>query len=209
MWLWWIIALPAIADPPLVGPDASASVDVGIGEYNRLSQELERLASKNAWAGVERTFQLLVETGVEPSFDDWVRGADAARARGDLAAAHSRLTAANAIREDRTVLEGLWDIDSRYGRVSLLCDADSYIELEPEHIAMDPDLLRSIEFAKARIHDGCRFVGLLPVGTYRFLDELVVVDPRVPPVQVDLRGIEIDRRTRRDLRRRWLTPESD
>lgn len=202
MWLWWAIALPAIAEPP-------PEVETGIGEYNRLSDELERLASKNAWAGVERTFQQLLETGLEPGFEDWVRGADAARAQGDLASAHARLVAANAIREDRTVLDGLWDIDSRYGRVSLLCDPDSYLELEPEHIAMDPDLLRSVEFAKARIHDTCRFDGLLPIGTYRLLDVAFVVDPREPVAVVDLRGLPIGRRTRRDLRRRWALPGSD
>lgn len=197
MWLWWALALPAVADPPFV------DADVGAGEYIRLSEEIERLASKNAWAGVERTFQQLLDTGVEPSFDDWIRGADAARAAGDLASAHARLVAANALREDRTVLDGLWDIDSRYGRVALMCDPDSYIVLEPEQISMDPDLLRSIEFAKAQIHDRCRFEGFLPVGSYRLHDEVVTVDPRNPVLTVDLRGIEIDRRTRRELRRRW------
>jgi hypothetical protein len=197
MWLWWAIARSASADPAAAGAGAEA------GEYNRLSEEIERLASKNAWAGVERTFLQLLGTGVEPSFDDWIRGADAARAQGDLASAHARLVAANALREDRTVLESLWDIDSRYGRVSLSCDPDSYILLEPERTAMDPDLLRSIEFASARIHDGCRFEGFLPVGTYRLLDEVIEVEPRSPVTVVDLRGVEIDRRTRRDLRRRW------
>ena len=53
MWLWWAIALPAIAEPPL---DAEADADGGIGEYNRLSEEIERLASKNAWAGSRQIF---------------------------------------------------------------------------------------------------------------------------------------------------------
>src|SRR5688572_30736373 len=130
MWLWWAIALPAVADPPTV--DVEPTTDVGSGEYIRLSEELERLATKSAWAGVERTFQQLLSTNSQLGFDDWIRGADAARARGDLASAHARLVSANALREDRTVLEGLWDIDSRYGRVSLKCDPDSYIVLEPE-----------------------------------------------------------------------------
>ena len=57
-------------------------------------EDLERLVKKNAWAGVERTFVKCLATGVELDFEDWVAGAHAARALGDITSARERLMAA-------------------------------------------------------------------------------------------------------------------
>ena len=46
------------------------------------SQELAKLATRNAWAGVERTYKAIVATGHAPSFEDHYSGAHAARAHG-------------------------------------------------------------------------------------------------------------------------------
>ncbi|MEQ1507768.1 MAG: hypothetical protein ABMB14_36405 [Myxococcota bacterium] len=222
MWLWsravvavavWFSPLAASAEAPPVAPSPSgelvtdASADVELGEYVRLSEEIERLALKNAWPGVERTFVQLLETGVHPGFDDWLRGAQAARTRGDLAAVRERLAAANALREDPAVLDWLWDIDSRYGPVSLRCDPGSFLTLDVDATPMDPDLQRAIAFGRAAIHRDCAFDGLLPIGEYRLYDRVVAVTPRAVAA-VDLRGLEIDARRRRSLRRAWAAEDA-
>jgi hypothetical protein len=195
----WLFAASALAAAPSTGTrDAPAE------EYNRLSEEIGRLAAKSAWTGVERTFEELLRTGVDPSWDDWWLGAQAARATGDLGAARERLRAANAIREDRVIIDTLWDIDHKFGAVALSCDPGSYVTLTRRIAPFDPDLLRAIEFAEAAIHDRCAFDGLLPAGSYTFYDrELEVVAGETAP-PIDLRGLEIDRRTRKELKARWL-----
>ena len=83
--VWWIGIVwssAAVAQET----EADNAAEVALGEHNRLSVELQTLAQRGAWAGVERTFLRLVSTGIEPDFDDWVVGAASARARGDMKA---------------------------------------------------------------------------------------------------------------------------
>jgi hypothetical protein len=197
------------AEPPSVvladaRPPVPASAQTS--EYNRLSEELETLVQKSAWVGVERTFHQLLATGVPLSFDDWVRGAESAKAVGDAAATRQRLVSANALREDRRVLEWLWDLDQRFGPVKLLCDADSYFQLQPAVLVLDPDVRRAIEHAQVQVHDTCRFEGMLPIGSYTLHDETFEVAPGRPLLTVDLRGVPMDRQTRRKLKETWLQP---
>jgi hypothetical protein len=203
--VWFALTGAALGqDSP---PEPPATADLDQGEYVRLSAEIGSLASKNAWVGVERTFQRLLATGVPPAFEDWVWGAQAARASGDIATARERFRAAAAIREDRSVVDTLWDIDSRFGSVVLYCDPGSFIELVPEQVPFDPDLMRATEFARARVHESCAFDGLLPAGRYRLLHSELVVVPR-SDLRVDLRGIRIDRRTRKQLKESWMATEA-
>ena len=92
----WLGALVGWAGGADVGAEAEA-VGPDRAEYNRLTQELELMAGKRAWSGAERVFQSLVDTGAAPSFEDWMRGAHAARALGDLTSVHARLLAAKAV----------------------------------------------------------------------------------------------------------------
>lgn len=199
---WWLTAAARGGDASVVEvkpivPDPA--------EYTRLSQELEVLTSKNAWAGVERTFHELLTTGVEPSSLDWYRGAQSARAMGDTGEARARLERAKGQGDgdERSIVELLWDIDTRYGRVFLACDPGSYITLRAEAMPFDPDLRRSIEFAQGRIRETCSFDGMLPAGRYSFFEQTVEVVPKVMDTRIDLRGVEIDRKTRKTLRNRW------
>ncbi len=186
--LWLLCAAASAQD---AAPDQA--------EYNRLTQELELLAAKSAWAGAERAFRALQATGVPASFDDLLRGAHAARALGDITSVRARLVAAKDLREEREVLDWLWALDNAFGQVWLACDPGSYIALEPEVVPFDPDQKRAIEFAQAEIARGCAYDGLLPQGTYRFFTQELKVMPRVQTVRVDIRGIEIDRKTRKKL----------
>lgn len=201
LWVWLVGSGAAAGEPPVEVADVAVAADRG--EYQRLTEEIARLAAKNAWGGVERTFQLLLATGAPLSFEDWLAGAQSARVVGDAAATRQRLEAAKALREDRTVIDWLWSLDTQFGKVSLACDPDSYITLIPKQTPFDPDQMRAVEFARERVRSTCLFDGLLPAGQYEFHTRTLDVRPKVHTIQIDLRGVDLDRRTRRHLRKQW------
>lgn len=215
---WWAsglaCALPASASSPgRASADAEQAPDRVVAEvvappepdraeYHRLSLELEALVARNAWAGVERTFQELLATGVTPSYGDWMRGAESARLEGDVQEVYARLLAAkDRSEENRTAVEWLWELDKAYGSVFLACDPGSNLVLASDVVPFDPGARRAIEYAQAQVRDRCLFQGRLPEGTYRFYTHTVDVRPKVQSVYVDLRGTEIPRSERRDLKR--------
>lgn len=173
------------ADTSDAAADATG-VNAKHAEYVRLSQELEKLATRNAWAGVERTYGLLVQTGAPPSFQDHVFGAHAARAVGDVTSARARLLKANEIREDREVLDWLWEIDSNYGLVYLAADKGQ-VELRAEVMPFEPDQASAVEFARLRVTETGEFEGYLPQGKYWFGAHEVLVQPRVQAMRIDMR----------------------
>lgn len=189
--MWLLLLAPALA----LAPDTA--------EYNRLTQELERLSARNAWVGVERTFRELVATGVPPSYDDWYRGAQSARALGDIAGAYERAKNAARIQGEHAIVDWLASIDAQFGKAFLACDEGSHITLRTDALPFDPDQRRAIEFAQAEIRERCLFEGRLPAGTYDFFGQELEVMPRVQEVRVDLRGVEIDRKTKKALRKQW------
>jgi hypothetical protein len=190
MYLLFLFALSA-SDPAFAGPKEEAHA-----EYVRLSQDLERLASKGAWAGVERTYQQCLATGEPLSFQDHLSGAYAARAEGDVTSAYARLKAANEIREERDVLDWLWDMDSNYGQVSLRGDAGQ-VQLAPGAMPFDPMQAKAVEFAQTQVATTGTFEGYLPQGEYSFAGMTIQVRPRVMAARIDVRtdeGIEAARK---------------
>ncbi len=165
-----------------------------VAEYNRISQEIEKLATRNAWAGVERLWLELASTGVEPSFDDCVSGAHSARAIGDVHASRARLDRAHRIREEREIVDWMSEIDENYGSVELLCDLGRKpAELRIEAMPFMPQHRIAIEFAQKQVVEHCDFDGLLPRGDYEFVEgggdrvATVSVKPRVSTMKVDFR----------------------
>lgn len=200
--LWWWVAGALAAPAPVVEPEPDPA------EYRRLSQELEALATRNAWVGVERTFQELLATGVEPSYADWMNGAQSARRTGDLQEVYLRLSAARDRSEDnREAQDWLWSLDHTYGTVFLACDPGSNIVLQPEVTPFDPDQARVIAFAQEKIRSGCLFQGRLPGGRYHFYTHTIDVEPLLQSTYVDLRGTSIPRSARRELKRAWADQE--
>jgi hypothetical protein len=188
-WVAWAAQAADTGDKqPDPSTEDSAAVDAALrhAEYIRLSQELEKLAQRNAWAGVERTYRQLVATGVAPTFDDFFIGAQGARAIGDVTSARQRLLAANALKEDREILDWLWEIDSNYGQVFLAADVGS-CEFRPEAMPFAVDHAAAVEFARQQIEKSGGFDGFLPQGKYYFGTYEVVVRPRVSATRIDVR----------------------
>jgi len=182
----WLAVTRVFASEPGEEPVGEVDATKARAEYVRLSQELEKLAMRNAWTGVERTFVAIEATGVPPSFDDFVTGANSARALGDVRSARSRLMAANALKEDRGVLDSLWEIDSKFGAVSLAADLGA-VEFRAEVLPFEPAQAKSVEFAKQQIDETGVFEGFLPEGVYWFGDTEVKVQPRVSAILIDVR----------------------
>ena len=158
---------------------ALASSDVNKAEHERLSDELERLASRQVWPGVERKFQELEGLEVELTTDDYLYGAYAARELGDVGAAYERLQAAAREGGSKEIVDWLWDIDHNYGHVELLMVPTRPAELTANEMPFDPNQRKAVEAAiRSTKADGI-FVGMLPRGSYDFAGQPFTVDPGV------------------------------
>jgi hypothetical protein len=171
----------------------SQAVQVDQAEAIRLSQELEKLSKRNAWAGVERTYIALVKTKGTMTREDHTRGAHAAQALGKMAEARSRLQLANQFGEDTEIMDWLWDIDSNYGRVFLAGDLET-ISLTCLQMPFNPIQAKAVQYAIQEIASHGIFEGLLPQGEYQVHmtdkegpQKSVHVMPRIQNVRIDLR----------------------
>jgi len=136
-----------------------------LAESVRLSQELQSLAARNHWDGVERTYQQAVDLGAKLTFEDHMLGVQAAYSRGDIAAARDRLFAANTVRAgEPEVIEGLWEIDTTYARVRLFADPGT--RLDPAEMPFNQHHVRAIGAARAALEHTGSFDGYLPEGDY-------------------------------------------
>ncbi len=146
-------------------------------EHVRLSEDIEQLASRQLWPGVERRFEELGRRGIVPSRQDYVHAAMAARAQGDLLAAYDRLKAAARIEPTRDVLELIAAIDRSYGMVELIAHNPKDTTLEAGEMPFDPDMRASVQTAADEVHRTGMFTGLLPKGAYTFAGQSFDVEP--------------------------------
>ena len=175
------------SDSTLVGPQITPNR----AEYVRLAQELEKLAARNAWVGVERTFLAMEATGVPLDFDPLLSGAHAARDNGDAAAVKDRLERAAKIKEQKDVFDWMWELDTHYGKVFLACDdvkkKSKRVTLEASAMPFDPSQAKAVNWAINTVEETCFFEGLLPGGDYHFGAAEFTVKPRLETVRLDLR----------------------
>ena len=109
--------------------------------------------------------------------------------------------AAQALEEDKAVVETLWTIDKNYAHVQLHCDPDVGWALATETMPFEPEHVRAIEFAVAQVDSECAFEGYLPAGTYTFCGQTLTSRPGVQSVTMDLRGMAVPRGQRRKARK--------
>lgn len=159
----WFSAIAAVFF--FSAPTAMAGTpDVSQAEYVRLSAELQKLAVREAWAGVEATYSMLLETDQDLRFRDHFTGAQAASMLGDVTSARERLMKANTLGESRDAIEWLWTIDSTYTPVQLT--AEEGVELRPLAMPFNPHEAKAVHFAMDQISESGDYTGLLPPGTY-------------------------------------------
>lgn len=166
-----LLARPALAENP--------------AEYVRLSTEMERLAAKGTWDGVERSYLRMQELGMQPRYEEHYLGAQAARAAGDVGAARARLQAALGERSEDDARTWLTEIDRNYGPVELISLPGAHALVAAE-VPFEAGAARAVEFAQHKLATDGRFVGLLPNGAYRFGTYDVDVIPRIQARRLDL-----------------------
>lgn len=143
-----------------------ASAECNESEKYRLSGELKKLAQRNAWSGVERTYELMLETGCELDFEEHGLGAESARYLGKTFEMYERLASAKAIDAQQAVLDSLAGLDANYGRVEIKGDPRRRPVLSREAMPFAPDQRKSIEWAITVVENTGSFKGMLPVGDY-------------------------------------------
>jgi hypothetical protein len=156
-------------------------------ERYRLQTELEALAEKNAWSGVERTYVALEALGLPLTIDDLTLGALAARNEGSMLTALERLQKAAqrapAVAGDSTAYDqakaSIKDLEARYNYVHVVVfeTGKNFPNLERPDMPFSPEDQRAIAWAQGRIAATRAFMGLLPVGVYRLGEQSFEVVP--------------------------------
>ena len=165
-------------------------------EAKRLSDELEKLVRRQAWAGAARTYAELEAIGLPLGVDELYAGALTARQLGEMALVYERLLAAAKLDGRREIVDWLWAIDTGYGRVSLAGDPASPPTLSADSPPLLPEQRACVEAAQRHLSESGRFDGLLPAGTYRVNGVAVEVIPGEDPVVLDLTPAPTGRRRR-------------
>lgn len=147
-------------------PGAALAADCNQAEYHRLSSEAEKLAQRNAWAGVERAYEAMVATGCELDFDDHHVGAQSARTLGKIWEMYERFSAAAALDPRPEIADTLKGFDANYGRVRIQGDARRRPELHRPAMPFAPDQRKAIEWAQEVLAGTGSFEGMLPLGDY-------------------------------------------
>mgnify|MGYP000654268241 CR=1 FL=1 len=155
-------------------------------EADRLSEEVQKLAQKGAWSGVERAYHVLVELPVDVDAPVHALAAEAALQGGNVGASLARWEAAHAADPQPEYVARFEQLRSSHAEVYLEGRGASLVVAEATWV---PTAQAAVGFAAARIADDGAFHGWLPAGRYlfggRFLD--VKGDERVrlviPPVR--------------------------
>jgi len=167
-----LIALLALA-----GSGVAQAKDVAQAEAERLADEIEKLANRQVWTGVERKYRELERLNTVIGFDELMNGATAARELGDVEHCYQRLKTAAKLEPSKDVVDWLWDIDNNYGHVELLTVPSRSAELSPQEMPFDPNRRKAVDAAiQSSDQDGI-FVGMLPKGHYIFASQAFDVQP--------------------------------
>lgn len=172
------LLLCALALSPLLVGNAHAG-DVERGEHVRISEEMRKLASRNAWTAVEAQYQkleALEAKGEVLTYNENKMGAEAARAIGNITGCRNRLLKASRIDGKPEVVDWLAEIDASYGPLKVTFDPDFAGErtLIPTEPPFAPDQRAAIGWVATYVteHD---FDGVLPAGEYTISGTKVMV----------------------------------
>lgn len=155
----------------------------GKAERTRLLGELDRLAQKSHWKGVERIYaQLEAESGKLPASAHLIAGQAAAQ-RGDATLASRRYLRAERL-EAGSAGDALPTYRTEYGQLQVRRVEATCIQLAPASRPFDPLKAAAVDVAAERLQSTGAFQGLVPIGTYTVGATTVEVLPGAKPVVV-------------------------
>ena len=136
-------------------------------ELERYVEDMNALAERQTWAGVERNYSKILELdGVDVPRDVHLTAAAAARAQGDMAAVLDRLERAQELKKDEEVGAWINDIREHYAPVELRSVPPRSLALEIEEMPFEPDKRQAVTLATQALAEDGEFTGMLPVGKY-------------------------------------------
>ena len=181
---------------PLLAPARAEAGQVEEAEHRRIREEMKRLASRNAWPGVERNFQELLalqaKSDIEIDYEEWYLGAQAAQSLGDMQALRDRLAECVRIEGKEEDVAWLEQIDKNFGPVNLRSvDKDSVPTLKIGAMPFAADQRAALEYAQKELGEKRAFRGLLPPGDYTFesggvVETFTVAAGALEPITVKL-----------------------
>jgi hypothetical protein len=174
-------------------PDISAAPELVQAEYYQVSDELKKLAHRQAWGGASRRFDQLLGLGLPLTYDHWLAGAMAARNLGDTAAAYDRLTQAAKLEGNHEVVDWLWSLDTQFGRVTLRSEFKKPT-LAAAAMPMIPDQRAAVRRAQLLVSETGAFSGMLPAGDYRLSGHSFTVTPGPQAVEIVITKVEVTQR---------------
>lgn len=177
--LMWGGGLASLSAGSLLTASPAWAKDATEAEHQRLSDEIEKLAKRQVWTGVERKYRDLERLGTELTFEDLMYGATAARELGDVKRSYDRLKLAVKLEGTKEIVDWLWDIDNNYGTVELLTVPSRAAELSISEMPFDPNQRKAVEAAQQSAEQDGIFVGMLPKGDYVFATQRFAVEPGV------------------------------
>ncbi|MCA9489034.1 MAG: hypothetical protein KC621_03910 [Myxococcales bacterium] len=130
-------------------------------EVIRLRDEMERLAARGVWVGVERAYEQMERSEVELRSADHVLAAQAAMTLGDVGSARERIEHALAVVADDHLAGWRDEIDARFVHVQL-----EGPDLELVRGMTRPDALAAYRFAQTELARTGVFDGMLSYGVY-------------------------------------------
>lgn len=161
-----VLALAGAAAFTTLLPEQAVAQD-NRAERLRISEEMKKLAQRNAWQGVERKYAELRALRMDLPVDDHLLGAQSARFLGKTFEVYNRLSRAYEITEDPEILQEMNTIDSQFGRIELKGSERFLPRIEPKVMPFAPDARKSIEWANEVMTNTGSFKGMLPAGEYK------------------------------------------
>ena len=159
---------------------AAAQDAAVIAEQERLQKELQTLISREAWDGVERVYQQLIElesSGVMVTYAEHMLGAQAAQQRGEVIATRMRLEAALAQWSTELARNWLADINANFGQVTITLPMRSRtaVAISVDDMPFEQERRLAIDFAQQQLDSNRRFEGYLPIGSYHIGEQSFMV----------------------------------
>jgi len=162
----WLACAGLVGTVALVPAVSHAQSADAAAEKFRLTEEMKRLAQRNAWPGVEAKYEELIKLGIPLEFDTHILGAQSARNLGKTYEVYQRLQRAKEVKADPEVEQEIDAIDSRYGRVRIVGNERWEVALIRPAMPFAPDERKSVEYASMVALESGGFEGMLPQGAY-------------------------------------------
>jgi len=165
---------------------ALAATPAEVAEGERLSDEVQNLAKKGAWTGVERAYTSLIALPVEAPAKVHVLAAEAALQGGDVGACLERWERAYRVDARPEYVASYEQVRDAHAEVYLEGRGASLVVAQAAWV---PTAQAAVGFAAARIAEEGSFHGWLPAGRYLFGGSFLEVEAGeryrvvIPPVR--------------------------